>query len=44
MFAALFGALLLREDVFNIRFVLALVFTGGAVVISHMEKKRIRNK
>ena len=39
MFAALFGAVLLNEDVFNIRFLLALVFTGGAVVISNMEKK-----
>ena len=39
MFAALFGAVLLSEDVFNIRFLLALMFTGGAVVISHVEKK-----
>lgn len=37
--AALFGAVLLSEDVFNIRFLLALMFTGGAVVISHVEKK-----
>lgn len=42
LFAAMFGAMLLGEDVFNARFLLALVFTVCAVLISHVEigKKR----
>ena len=37
LFAAVFGAILLGEDVFHIRFLLALAFTVGAVLISHVE-------
>lgn len=34
VFAAVFGAILLGEDIFNIRFVIALLLTGAAIVIS----------
>ena len=38
VFAAVFGAVLLGEDIFNIRFLLALVFIGIAVAITNRRK------
>lgn len=39
-FAAIFGMVLLNEDVLNIRFLLALLITGAAIVISNWKTKK----
>jgi drug/metabolite transporter (DMT)-like permease len=39
-FAAIFGMILLNEDVLNVRFLLALLFTGVAIVISNWKTKK----
>lgn len=39
-FAAIFGMILLNEDVLNARFLLALLFTGAAIVISNWNSKK----
>lgn len=41
LFAAVFGMILLNEDILNIRFLLALLFTGTAIVISNWNFKKI---
>lgn len=39
-FAAIFGMILLNEDILNVRFLLALLFTGAAIVISNWNRKK----
>lgn len=41
IFAAVFGMIMLNEDILNIRFLLALLFTGAAIVISNWNFKKI---
>ena len=43
VFAAIFGAILLKEDIWNIKYLLAFILVGGGIVISNVSFAR-KNK
>ncbi len=40
IFAAIFGMILLKEDILNVRFLMALSLTGAAIVISNWNRRK----